>query len=175
MTEEQNAKYFEIAEALIAVAQDNNFIGEKFNLVPEIYESEKDFIKSISAKTAEYAEMKGSAELSPDDLLSMFSFTFAKAGEIASSWRCGQEFNFDAKGLFTGMHELYADEELLKIMKRLPLAESMFNAFSEWVEDNPDFCAENDIHPLLPVLEALRWTFRIGVTLALDFFAKKSS
>ena len=170
----QDNKYLGIAEVIISTAQENEFLRDSLGFVPEIFESEKMLITTISSKMREYTEMKGSEELSEDDLLSMFSFVYAKGAEVVSKWRCNQEFDFNVKGLFSGSHELYADGDLLRVMKSIPVAETLFTAFSEWYNDNPTFCAENDVHPIMPILEALRWTYRVSVNMAIEFFERQS-
>ncbi|UDQ99035.1 hypothetical protein AAEX28_02860 [Lentisphaerota bacterium WC36G] len=168
-------KYLEIAEAMVATAQDNDFLHDSMGFIPEIFASEKDLISAISSRLREYIEMKGTEELSEDDLLSMFSFVVAKSAEVISKWRCNQEFDFNTKGLFSGSHELYADGDLLRVLKSVPVAETLFSAFSEWHSEHPEFCTQNNVHPILPVLEALKWTYRIAVNMTLEFFERQSS
>ena len=168
-------KYLGIAEAIVSAAQEHDFLRDSLGFVPEIFESEKILITAISGKMREYTEMKGNEILSEDDLLSMFSFVYAKGAEVVSKWRCNQEFDFDVKGLFSGSHELYADGDLLRVMKSIPVAETLFTAFSEWYNDNPTFCGENNVHPIMPILEALRWTYRVSVNMAIEFFERQNN
>ncbi len=174
MNEEENQnKYLGIAEVIISAAQEHEFLRDSMGFIPEIFESEKDLISAISEKMREYTELKNSEELSEDDLLSMFSFVYAKGAEVVSKWRCKQQFDFKVEGLFSGSHELYADGDLLRVMKSIPVAETLFSAFSEWHNDHPTFCAENDIHPIMPILEALRWSYRVAVNMASEFFERQ--
>ncbi len=176
MNEEINQnKYLGIAEVIISAAQEHEFIRDSMGFIPEIFESEKDLITAISGKMREYIELKNSEELSEDDLLSMFSFVYAKGAEVVSKWRCNQEFDFNVQGLFSGNHELYADGDLLRAMKSIPVAEKLFSAFSEWYNDHPTFCGEHDIHPIMPILEALRWTYRVAVNMATEFFERQNN
>ncbi len=166
-------RFTDIASRIIETAQKRQYLNGPLAVIPELAELEKNLFVMMSGRIGEYSSIRQSPSLNQDEVHSLFVFIQAKAAEAVSCWRCNQEFNMDGRGMFDGNVPLQADPELIKSLKRLPLSDDMYDAFTNWSADNPDFCVTHDLHPILPLLEALKWTFRIGCGMFIEFFERR--
>ncbi|MEG2075793.1 MAG: hypothetical protein RRY34_04745 [Victivallaceae bacterium] len=157
-----NNDYTDVAQAIITSARENEYLLDELSLVPELAESERKlFIAMLGEiKNKFAAENSGEApdELSADEIVSLFTFVCAKAAESICAWYLNQDMEFDPDGMFSGKVPLYADEEIVKHFSSLNLAADMANTFAEW--SNEHLMLEVD--PILPLFEALKWTYRIA-------------
>ena len=169
----KSEKFIEVAYALVNAAKEKGYLAGPVTVIEDLAEPEKALFVRIAASIIQYAENKPSGELSQDDILSLFIFVYAKAGEMVFKWRHGDKnyANVSLDGIFTGQVAISADEKMLEYFSELKFAEDMAIAFSVWNENNPDYCEENSVHPLLPLLEALKWTWRITVDIAAKHLA----
>jgi hypothetical protein len=164
----KSEKFIDVAYALVNAAREKGYLAGAVTVIEDLAEPEKALFVRIAAAVMQYAENKPSGELSQDDILSLFIFVYAKAGETVFKWRHGDKKFADVPldGIFAGQSPMSADEKMLAYFSKLKLAEDMAIAFSAWNEDNPDYCEGNSVHPLLPLLEALKWNWRIAVDIA---------
>ena len=161
-------KFVDVAHVLINAARNKGYINGPVTVIEELAEPEKALFVRMAAAVIQYAESKPSRELCQDDVLSLFIFVYAKAGEMVCKWRHDDK-TFAAvslDGMFLGQVPMSADGEMLEYFSSLKLAEDMAIAFSAWCGDNPDYSETNAVHPLLPLMEALKWTWRITVDVA---------
>ncbi|MDD3119521.1 MAG: hypothetical protein PHQ27_10100 [Victivallales bacterium] len=172
---DHNLKYTEIAAAMIAAAKKHHYLEGPLAVIPELAEGEKSLFVMMTGRIGEYSSLRENPSLDQDEVHALFVFVLAKAAEAVSCWRCRQEFNLDSRGMFDGNVPLQSDPELMKSLRRLPLADDMYGAFIDWNADHPDFCAAHHLNPLLPLLEALKWTFRIAVGMFVAYFERRQS
>ena len=165
-------KYTEIAAAIIAAAKKHQYLDGPLAVIPKLAEWEKNLFVMMAGRISEYSAIREKPSLDQDEVHSLFAFVLAKAAEAVSCWRCRQEFNLDGRGMFDGNIPLQVDAELMKSLRRLPLADDMYDAFTDWSIGHPDFCAEQELHPILPLLEALKWTFRIAAGMFVAYFER---
>ncbi|MBN2641532.1 MAG: hypothetical protein JXR78_07765 [Victivallales bacterium] len=163
-------KFTEIASHMVEHARNNGFISNTLAIVPELAETEKQLFIAISGRIKEFSSIRKDQSLNQDEMLSLFIFVYAKAAESVSCYLRKARFEYNLQGMFDGKIPLTVEENLIDYMKTVKLGESMYSAFIDWVADNPGFCADNGVHPVLPLLEALKWTFRIGGGLVIEFF-----
>ena len=166
-------KFTAIAQCIINAARQRQYLNGQLAVIPELAELEKNLFVMMSGRIGEYSSIRKTPALDQDEIHSLFVFVQAKAAEAVSCWRCNQEFNMDSRGMFDGNVPLQVDPELIKSLKRLPLADDMYDAFANWSADNPDFCTEHNLHPVLPLLEALKWTFRVGAGMCIEYFERR--
>lgn len=164
----KSEKFIDVAYALVNAAKEQGYIVGQINVIEALAEPEKALFVKIAAAVMQYVENKPSRALGQDDILSLFIFVFAKAGEMVFKWHHGDKnfANVSLDGIFMGQVPMSADEQMLEYFAKLKFAEDMAIAFSAWNEANPDYCEKNAVHPLLPLLEALKWTWRITVDIA---------
>ncbi len=164
----KSEKFIDVASALVNAARAKSYLAGPVTVIEDLAEPEKALFVRIAAAVMQYAGNKPSGELSQDDILALFIFVYAKAGEMVFKWRHGDKGFADVsiEGIFVGQVAMSANENMLEYFSKLKFAEDMAIAFSSWNEDNPDYCAANSVHPLLPLLEALKWTWRITVDIA---------
>ncbi len=171
----QSEKFIDVAYALVNAAREKGYLAGQVTVIEDLAEPEKGLFVRIAAAVIQYAENKPSGELSQDDILSLFIFVYAKSGEMVFKWRHGDRnfANVSLDGIFVGNVAMSANEKMLEYFSKLKLAEDMASAFSAWNKDNPGYCEENSVHPLLPLLEALKWTWRITVDIAAKYLSIK--
>lgn len=170
-----SGKFIDVAYVLINAAKEKGYIKGPVTVIEDLAEPEKALFVKMAAAIMQFAENKPSRELGQDDVLSLFIFVYAKAGEMVFKWRHGDKTfaNVSLDGMFMGQVPMSADGEMLEYFSKLKLAEDMAVAFSAWTEENPDYFEANAVHPLLPLLEALKWTWRITVDIAAKHLSVK--
>ena len=159
----------QIARVIIARAESDGYLKGPLIVIEQLADWEKDVFVFMFKEVEKYLSYKKERVLSADEIVSMFTYVFAKAGEAVTTWYNDQEFTFDAHGMFDCKIPMYNDEKLLQHFKSVNLASDMADAFGQWSSENADFCNKNDIDPVLPLFEALKWTWRISINLTIDY------
>ena len=119
-------------------------------------------IKMLSEIRSRFGENKG--ELHPDEVSSMFTFVFGKAAEAVTNMFNGQANEFEMLGLFDGKIPFYTDDDLTAYFKKLTFPVDCAQAYWDWYHSDYQ---GNDTDPILPLFEALKWTFRLGCHIAI--------
>ena len=163
------------AHYIIEAAKRNEFISGKLPVVPELTDIEKPFLSMIAGEIRLHVESKGAASLELDEIRGLFHYVVAKGCEVVYHWHCGETFTPDADGMFDGVPFMDVDSEMVEHFAGMGLPEGLFQAFEDWTRAYPDYCAENGAHPIIPLLEALKWTYRITLGLGTDFFGYDDS
>ncbi len=159
----------QIASAMIARAKTDGYLDGPLIVIEQLADWEKDIFVFMFKEVEKYLSYKKERVLSADEIVSMFTYIFAKAGEAVTTWYNDQKFTFDAHGIFDGKIPMYNDEKLLQYFKTVTLASDMADAFGQWSSENAKLCSQNDIDPVLPLFEALKWTWRISINLTIDY------
>ncbi len=159
----------EIAQAMIARAKADGYLDGPLAAIGQLAEWEKDIFVFMFKEVEKYLSRKKERVLSPDEIVSLFTYIFARSGEAVTTWYSNQKFTFDAHGMFDCKVPIYNDDKLLQYFKTLKLAADMADAFGKWSSENADFCTENNIDPILPLFEALKWTWRLTLTVTIDY------
>jgi len=159
----------QIAKAMIARAEADGYLNGPLVVIEQLADWEKDIFVFMFKEVEKYLSYKKERVLSSDEIVSMFTYIFAKSGEAVTTWYNGQEFTFDAHGMFDCKVPMYNDDKLLQYFKTVNIAADMADAFGEWSSQNTDFCSKNNIDPVLPLFEALKWTWRVSINLTIDY------
>jgi hypothetical protein len=157
------------AKNIVEKANAKGYISGPISVIPELMENEKLLFAAIAKIMREYVEKKERCELEDQEVYSLFLFIYAKAGETAWHWHRGDKFVIRLHGIFSNQTPFDADKEMLEHFNGMQVPYDMFEAFQEWRRNNPDYFEKNSVHPALPLLEALKWTYRISIGLGLDF------
>ncbi len=172
-------KSAEVAAVIIHEAKRRGYIDGPMPVIAELADIEKQLFIQMAGKVKEYSSVRPEDSLNQDEVLSLFVFVYAKAAEAVSSYLRKAEFEYRYDGMFDGRVPLEVEENLIEYMKSVKFGDAMYSAFANWNADNPEFCTEHGIHPVLPLLEALKWSFRIAAGMVIRFFeqteAKRSS
>jgi hypothetical protein len=159
----------EIAEVMIARAKADGYLNGPLVVIDQLAEWEKEIFVFMFKEVEKYLSYKKERVLSADEIVSLFTYIFAKSGEAVTTWYNGQEFTFDAHGMFDCKVPMYNDEKLLQYFKSVNLAVDMADAFGKWNSENADFADKNAIDPILPLFEALKWTWRVSINVTIDY------
>lgn len=149
---------------VVETAKADHLLSGPINTAPELAEMEKFFFLHLFDAVRDHTATNG-AELTPDEISSMFTFVFARSAEAVTAFLSSKgNFEFNAAGLFDGNTPFYTDD-----------------AFSALYKNNRNFpadCAGSYLEffdrqapgtdPLLTLFEALKWCFRIGCHLGLS-------
>ncbi len=163
----ENSK--EIAQIMIERAKADGYLNGPLIVIEQLAEWEKKIFVFMFKEVEKYLSCKKERVLSADEIISLFTYVFAKSGEAVTTWYNNQEFTFDAHGMFDCKVPMYNDDKLLQYFKTVDLAAGMADAFGQWSSENADFCTKNNIDPILPLFEALKWTWRVTVNLTIDY------
>ena len=159
----------EIAKAMIARAKNDGYLNGPLVVIDKLAEWEKEIFVFMFKEVEKHLSRKKERMLSADEIVSLFTYIFAKSGEAVTTWYNDQKFTFDAHGMFDCKVPMYNDEKLLQYFKTVNLAANMADAFGKWNAENANFAPKNDIDPILPLFEALKWTWRISINLTIDY------
>ena len=159
----------QIAKAMIARAEDEGYLNGPLIVIEKLADWEKDIFVFMFKEVEKYLSYKKERLLSAEEIVSMFTYIFAKAGEAVTTWYNDQEFTYDAHGMFDGKIPMYNDEKLLQYFKTVNLAADMADAFGYWSSENAGLCEKNNVDPVLPLFEALKWTWRISINLTIEY------
>ncbi len=165
-------KSAEVAAVIVSESKRRGYIDGSLPVIAELADIEKQLFMQMAAKIKEYSSVRPEDSLNQDEVLSLFIFVYAKAAEAVSSYLRKAEFEYKFGGMFDGRVPLEVEENLIEYMKNVKFGDDMYSAFADWTADNPEFCTEHGIHPVLPLLEALKWSFRIASGLVIRFFEK---
>lgn len=164
----ERTDYTQVAGYIVNAAGKLGFISGRLSVVPELAELERELFIKIAAKVMEHTGRSTQPGLDQMEVLSMFTFVSAKAAEAVTSWLGNNAFEIRLEGLFDGRVPFTVEERLGAYIKARGLAEAMYGAFSDWRAE----AGGHNHHPVLPLLEALKWTFRISAGLAVEFLEK---
>lgn len=157
---EESQEYLKVARIMTDAAREAEFFNGTLEVIPEICEIEKRFFIALILELKRLDR----DELAQDQLSCLFNFVSASAASAVCEWSCGTEpdFNFDC--IFSAEDDIISSETVLLQLRRTEVANVMADAFFAGFGDN-----RNDVEadPLLTLLEALKWNWRITAHLAL--------
>src|SRR5574344_1570782 len=152
------------AQCVIETAKKGGFLNGPIAVEPALAESEHAlFLKMFDAvKTRRDG---GKHELTDDEVSSMFSFVFARSAEAVTNMLNRQPDKFEMIGLFDGKIPFSSDEDLTGYFKQQTFPTDCASAFWEWYHSEG---IRHGHDPILPLFEALKWTFRLGCHIAIE-------
>ncbi|MCP3965005.1 MAG: hypothetical protein GY750_10610 [Lentisphaerae bacterium] len=157
----------EIALSIINCAAKNGYIDGQIAVIEELTGYEKELFKFMMIETRKFLDRENKQDISGEEMISLFTYVFAKAAEAAGCWVTGQTPELSNHGMFDGKIPMYSDDKVMAYLKTLKLPSDLAKAFSAWSHENPDFCKNYNIDPVLPLFEALKWTWRIAINVTI--------
>ncbi|MDD5729176.1 MAG: hypothetical protein PHV59_11490, partial [Victivallales bacterium] len=133
----------DIAQIMIDRARADGYLDGPLVVIEKLADWEKDIFIFMFREVEKYLSCKKERLLSADEIVSMFTYIFAKAGEAVTTWFSEQEFTYDAFGMFDSKVPIYNDEQLLQYFKTVNLPADMADAFGHWANQNAGACAKN--------------------------------
>jgi len=161
------------ARAIVEKAREKGFIKGKLTVVPELLDGEKLLFSFIAKSIRERVDSKDSEELEMQEICNLFTFVYAKGGETAFNWYNNLDFTVSPRGIFERAVPFGASSDMIEYYNGKKLPEEMFEAFQRWHGSCPSFCSDNGVHPVIPLLEALKWTYRISLGMGLEYLGCK--
>ena len=113
-----------------------------------------------------HLETVNRAELTPEEISSLFTFLLAKAAELTIFHVSGKQEEVSLLGMFDGKIPVYADDRLLGFCRSCTWPGEAAEAF---LSHPPVLEEDEDGNPLLVLFEALKWSFRISCHLVIGF------
>ncbi|OGV37911.1 MAG: hypothetical protein A2020_10065 [Lentisphaerae bacterium GWF2_45_14] len=161
------------SKAIVGKARKKGFVKGKLTVVPELLEGETLLFTFVAKAIRERVDSKDHEELDMQEICNLFTFIYAKGGEAAFNWHSGNDFTISPRGIFDQAVPFSASPDMIEYYNAKKLPEEMFEAFHHWVINEPSFCIENAVHPLIPLLDALKWTYRISLGMGLEYLGYK--
>lgn len=154
-----------VARTMIAEAQRRGWLvpGESVLTAPELAEAEKELFLRMFAELKNHLRRSGRTTLAEDEIASLFNYAFGKGAEQAYNYLSGQKQEFDVAGMFQSRVALYVDDRLMNFLKSSTAAAELGAAFLDFQRSG------GAGEPVLALFEALKWTLRIAVHLALKW------
>ena len=163
---EQVNLYRDLARNMLTVAEEKRFLlDEPLTVVEALLPEEKVLFQLILDEIRRRTARCETPALTDDEVISLFTFVYAKAAERVAHYAESQKYDWSPLGMFDGKVPLYAGELLTGYFKENNLPGEMENVFRTFLEENADAIAESNADPLILLLEALKWTWRIGIHL----------
>ncbi len=159
-------RYQDVAGIMIQSARDAGLLSGSLAVVPELSDLEKKFFVLL------IAELSGEelCELTQDEISCLFNFVTAKACEVISCWNNDQAIDFGFEDMLNPEVPLIGDSDVISEIRASEVSRIMCEAFFTWMaEKAPD---EPEGNPMLPLMEALKWNWRITINVALDILGK---
>ena len=156
------------AVTVIETAKKDGLLSGPVATAPELAESEKELFLEMFRKLA---ERQGTAakSLTSDEISSLFTFVYARAAEAVGNFLAGRPNQFEFLGMFDGKVPFSADERLIGYFKsKSGFPTACAAAYWSWYHDPAVRQELAGIDPVLPLFEALKWTFRISCHYALE-------
>ncbi|MBQ9775010.1 MAG: hypothetical protein IJW17_03115 [Lentisphaeria bacterium] len=151
------------ALCVVETAKNAGLLNGPITVAPMLAEAEKElFLKMFEAVNCRRAD--GIDSIHPDEISSMFSFVFARSAEAVTNMFNGQANKFEMLGLFDGKIPFYTDDDLTAYFKKLTFPADCAQAYWDWYHTDYQ---DNGTDPVLPLFEALKWTFRLGCHIAI--------
>ena len=164
MNEEIN--YQQVAAVMVEAARSSGLLGKTLAIVPDLSELERKFFIVLIAELSK-EELR---ELDQDQISCLFNFVTARACEAVSCWNNGQAVDFGFEDFLHPEVSLIGDEHVIAEIRSGEISRIMCEAFFTWLsEQAPDNPAGD---PMLPLMEALKWNWRITINVALDILGK---
>ncbi len=161
--------YRSLARTMIEEARAAGYLNGPLSVIRELVDSEEKLFRLLFESMARQLEQEHRTEFSEAEVLSLFTYVYAKAAEAVASHCTHTPVTFDASGMFDGKVPLYAGDGLVGHFKSLNFPGDMTDAFQRWhaaAEANGETAGAD---PLLLLFEALKWTWRISIHLAVEF------
>lgn len=160
----------EIAAYIVEIARERNYITDSLAVAPELIDHERSFFSALAAKIRHHVDHKGSQQLTEQEIYELFTLVYAKSCELAYHWRVNKKLlEPNVEDAFKDRIACHLEASMLDYFNSLTVPADFCAAFNAWTMRNPDYCQENNVHPILPLLEALKWTYRISLSLAFDY------
>ena len=158
-----------IAELMVDTAEEHGYMDGALAVIPAMAEVEKQLFIQMFKALETHRERMGRSELSVDEVASTFSFVFAKAAEAVTCYHDNQDVKFDMLGLFDGKIPICADDGMAGYFKSSKFPGVMGSAFYDWYDGN----RREDLPPVLALFEALKWTWRIALHMAVVYLEER--
>lgn len=157
---EEGTNYLEIARVMTDAAREAGFFHDALEVIPEICETEKRFFMAL------ILELKrlGKDQLSQDEIYQIFNFVSAASGSAICCWHTNTEAKFNFADIFNSEAAINASETVVMELRRSEVARIMADTFLGIAEKD---IAEITADPMLALLEALKWHWRISAHLAI--------
>ena len=155
------------ALSVINAAKEHGYLKGPLVADPVLAEAEKELFLAMLKRLAD-RRRTGGGELTSDEISSLFTFVFARAAEAVTNMVNRQPNKFELLGMFDGKVPISADERLIGAFKKLELPSDCARAYWTWYHDGADAGQRSGVDPVLPLFEALKWTFRISCTVAIE-------
>lgn len=153
-------KYLEIARVMTDAAREAVFLQDALEVIPEICEIEKRFFMALILELKRLEK----DELTQDEIHRIFNFVSAASGSAVCGWHANTEAEFNFDDIFNDEAAINASEAVVIELRSSEVARIMADAFlgiaqNDILEITPD--------PMLALLEALKWNWRISAHLAI--------
>lgn len=156
------------AQIIVDCARENGYLDGPLANIPALAEEEKKLFIRMFGELKKHLSQAGRAELTPDEISSLFTFMLAKAAELVAFYLAGKEDEVSLLGMFDGKVPLYADDRMLGFCRSCTWPREAAEAFLAASPAGGEDEAESG-DPLLMLFEALKWSFRISEHLVIGF------
>lgn len=164
---EMNSTAQNAAQIIVDCARENGYLEGPLSCIPALAEEEKKLFIRMFGELRKHLAEAGRAELTTDEIGSLFTFMLAKAAELTVFYVSGKQEEVSLLGMFDGKIPLYADERLLGFCRSCTWPREAAEAFLNESPASGD--EEEPGDPLLVLFEALKWSFRISAHLVIGF------
>ena len=154
------------AQIIVDCARENGYLDGPLACIPALAEEEKKLFIRMFGELRKHLADNGRADLTPDEITSLFTFLLAKAAELTVFYVSGKNEEVSMLGMFDGKIPVYADDRLLGFCRSCTWPGEAAEAF---LKNPPEVDDEEAGDPLLVLFEALKWSFRISCHLVIGF------
>jgi len=154
-----------VALHVIHTARHDGYLEENspMTVLEALAEPEKELIIAMLRQIRLHLNREGRAELTGEEVVSLYTFILAKAAEAVSAVVGGREVELDLMGMLDGKIPFYTDPRLEAFCHATTFPGDFAASFRQFREHYGEALIREGVEPLLMLAESLKWTWRVAV------------
>ena len=135
-------------------------------LAPELLAAQRRILLAVETHTRRAHETVGALPFGR--IHCIFLYAVCRGYEAAYYWHTGADYEVSTAGMFTGEVQCNVSDGMIARVRKIPLADELFAAFSSWAAANAGTFADG-ADPLTPLMDALGVAYRVAFAIGLRF------
>ncbi len=162
-----------VALSIVHSAQNDGYLAGPLTVIEELADVEKDLFIAMLKQVKLHLSREDRVELDGEEVMSLFTFVLAKAAEAVSELHGQNPIELDLMGMLDGKIPFYCHPQLEKFCHITTMPSDFATAFKNFYNHYGDALHREGVEPILILMEALKWSWRISVHICYELLEKK--
>lgn len=168
-------KYAElVAMSVIHTARNDGYLTGPLTVLEALSDVEKDLFVAMLRQVKTHLNREERTELTGEEIVSLYTFSFAKAAEAVSELHGGNPIELDLMGMLDGKIPFYCNPNLEKFCHKTTLPDDFAIKFKEFYSHYGEALIKEGAEPILILMESLKWTWRISIHVCYNLLSENS-